>query len=74
MNEKNIFDYLIGGIVSFLVGIWIYTTKKVNDIPEKYIQKSDFREFKEDFKTDIREVKESIKGIHDRLDNLIVDK
>lgn len=66
-DEKTVVEYLAGGVITILSGIGIYHSKKIAEIPEKYMSKDDFNTAK-------KEIREDIKGIHDRLDKLFEPK
>lgn len=66
-DERTIVEYLAGGVIAILTGTGLYHSKKINEIPEKYMSKDDFNTAK-------KEIREDIKGIHDRLDKLFEPK
>ncbi len=77
-DERTVIEYIAGGVMTILTGIGLYHTKKINEIPEKFMLKTDFQEAKKEIREDIKEVKDSLevttKGIHDRLDKLFEPK
>ena len=69
MDNQQLFNAFVS-IAGFLA-VWVFTTlmqrvqkleDKINDLPFEYIQKDDYKE-------DIKEVKEILKQIFDKLDS-----
>ena len=66
-DDRTMIEYAAGGVMTILTGLGLYHTKKINEIPEKFMLKTEFQEAK-------KEIREDIKGIHDRLDKLFEPK
>ena len=77
MSDNSISDIIFGGIATILSGTWLYHNKKINDIPEKYLSKSEFQDVRKEIREDVKEIKTSLeqsaKGIHERLDKIFED-
>ena len=66
-DDRTMIEYAAGVVMTILTGLGLYHTKKINEIPEKFMLKTEFQEAK-------KEIREDIKGIHDRLDKLFEPK
>lgn len=69
MDNQQLFNAVVS-IAGFLA-IWVFTTQmqriqkledKINQLPKEYVQKDDYKE-------DIKEVKDILKQIFDKLDS-----
>ena len=69
MDGQQIFNYIVGGVGFLLVYIFTRLTmdiakieEEIKDLPHVYVTKDDYKE-------DIKEIKDILKQIFDRLDN-----
>jgi len=69
MDNQQLFNAVVS-LAGFLA-VWVFTTlmqrvqkleDKLNELPKEYVQKDDYR-------SDIREVKDILKQIFEKLDN-----
>ncbi len=73
-DDKTIVEYAAGGVMAILTGLGLYHTKKISEIPEKFMLKTEFQEAKKEIREDVKGIREDMKGIHDRLDKLFEPK
>lgn len=67
--DMNVWQIVLGTAASFLGGLGLYQSKKISELSEKYVLKTDYTEYKSDMKEDFTRLEDGMKEDFIRLED-----